>query len=59
MDMATSRQCPHCQRRHDAAASCLMAALADRRPSPGQQRAADLAEETGIEEYIRRTRRAG
>ncbi|MDB5063844.1 MAG: hypothetical protein JWM18_278 [Chloroflexi bacterium] len=57
--MATSRQCPHCQRRHDAAASCLMAALADRRTSPGEQRFADLAEETGIEEYIRRTRRAG
>jgi hypothetical protein len=36
-----------------------MAALTDRRPSPGQQRVADLAEETGIEEYIRRTRRAG
>jgi hypothetical protein len=57
--MATSPPCPHCRRRHDAAASCLMAALADRRSSPGEQRFADLAEETGIEEYIRRTRRAG
>jgi hypothetical protein len=36
-----------------------MAALTDRQSSPGEQRFADLAEETGIEEYIRRTRRAG
>jgi hypothetical protein len=35
-----------------------MAALTDRRSSPGEQRFADLAEESGIEEYLRRSRRA-
>ncbi|HEY2702132.1 MAG TPA: hypothetical protein VGL20_00430 [Candidatus Dormibacteraeota bacterium] len=57
--MTTSRHCLRCHRLHDAAASCLMAALTDRRTSPGEQRYADLAEESGIEEYIRHSRRAG
>ncbi len=57
--MATSPPCPRCHRWHDVAASCLMAALTDRRTTPGEQRYADLAEESGIEEYIRHSRRPG
>jgi hypothetical protein len=55
--MHTSRHCPLCQRWHDPTASCLMAALTDRRQcSAGEQRFADLAEESVIEAYIRRRR---
>lgn len=57
--MIISRWCPRCGQRHDAATSCLLAALTDRGRFPAEQRAADIAEESGIEEYVRHRRGTG